>query len=103
MAIFFIFITNLLNLYRSTLLMYFERKTSQNQFFYRFYLGHEQKLEKNLSEVFKLESISILAIRNHTPLSIDFQRYTCVSDLALQSDTSILLQRAQKFSLLPFF
>ena len=29
-----------------------------------FYLGHEQKFEKNLSEVFKVDSISILAIRN---------------------------------------
>ena len=48
--------------------MNFERKTSQNQFSLILSETQDQKLEKNLPDVFKLEAISILAIRNQTQL-----------------------------------
>ena len=46
--------------------MNFERKTSQNQFLLSLSETKDQNLEKNLPEVFKLEAISIMAIRNQT-------------------------------------
>ena len=80
-------VINLLNLYRRILLMNrfffrllrkcnqmtFERKTSQNQFL-PIYVRHKstEKLGKNLPGVFKLETISIMAIRNQTHLFNSF-------------------------------
>ena len=46
--------------------MNFERKTSQNQCLQVLSETQDQKLEKKLTEVFKLETISIMAIRNQT-------------------------------------
>ena len=53
--------------------MTFESKTSQNQFL-PIYVRHKstEKLGKNLPEVFKLETISIMAIRNQTHLFNSF-------------------------------
>ena len=69
MAVFFIFVTNLLSLYQRTLLMHkllsdytvlrkqnqmnFDRKNCQNQFLPILPATQEQKLEKNLPDVFK--------------------------------------------------
>ena len=50
--------------------MKFERKKLAHISFYRFDLSHKSKHLKNVPEVFKLESISILAICSQTHLLI---------------------------------
>ena len=78
MAIFFIVVTNLLNLFQRILLMHklvsvywankiqwiLKEKIAKISFYQFYSEAQDEKLEKICHNVFKLEALSIMAIRN---------------------------------------